>query len=60
MIKPVLLWGLRARSPCKAAEVSQRQCRYPQHVGPCARCQRAQLARWEAQLGQTSSDGSRR
>ena len=32
-----------------------RSCQHSTHVGTCAACQRAQLARWEAQLSHAAA-----
>jgi hypothetical protein len=32
----------------------QRSCGHVRHVGACPSCQRAQLARWDAQLAEAS------
>jgi hypothetical protein len=33
---------------------SAKACGHPAHVGTCAVCQRAQLAKWRAQLAQVA------
>ena len=35
-----------------------RACGHDRHVGTCGACQRAQLARWQAQLSQASEASS--
>ena len=37
-----------------------RACGHDRHVGTCGACQRAQLARWQAQLSQASEAGAYR
>ncbi len=35
----------------------EKPCQHDKHVGTCPCCQRAQLARWQAQLDELTSEG---
>jgi hypothetical protein len=48
------------RFPTRRDPRSPRPCGHVRHVGPCPSCQRAQLARWRAQLEQASRAGRNR
>jgi hypothetical protein len=46
--------------PLRWAHGVEKSCQHAHHVGPCASCQRAQLARWHAQLAQATAERSAR
>ena len=46
--------------PHERALPAPRQCGHARHVGTCPSCQRAQLARWNAQLAAITRPGGHR